>query len=66
MNCQSCETLPISVTLSTAVGTVPLCGACAAKGGHLPFIEALVQVADLEDYWRLDSSRVKGDGYVSA
>lgn len=66
MNCPSCTVRPAAVTLKTIVGDVSVCTVCAVQGGHHDFISAVMEVTDLEYLWRLDSSRVKGDGYVAA
>ena len=65
MTCASCESRPIAVTVETIAGTVSLCGACAVKGNYDEFVASLMQVADLEYYWRLDSSTVREGRHVS-
>ncbi len=52
MTCPGCEVRSVAVTLNTCVGTVSVCRVCAVQGSKLEFIDALLEVQELEHYWR--------------
>lgn len=65
MMCPCCDAGLARVTLTTPVGVHSVCASCAIQGGNTQHLSALNEVTWLEHLWLRDSSRVKGDGYVS-